>query len=105
MRIIDEHIVSIRPLLNLKCDNPLVTWSGTKFKTIGNLISELVFQAIDKCAHPPKYRQIVETESSKVLSIEKQMSISIDQKHRSQVAKTYYQKRSSREVLKSGNIW
>ena len=103
-RIIDEYIVNIRPLLNPKCDYLLVTRSGTQFKAIGNHMSELVFQAIGKYVHPTRYRQIVETESSRVLSTEEQRSISLDQKHSSQVARTYYQKRSSREVATSGKL-
>ncbi|MCP4481590.1 MAG: hypothetical protein GY817_02025 [bacterium] len=103
-RLIDEYIVNIRPLLNPKCDYLLVTRSGTQFKAIGNHMSELVFQAIGKYVHPTRYRQIVETESSRVLSTEEQRSISLDQKHSSQVARTYYQKRSSREVATSGKL-
>ncbi len=46
----------------------------------------------------------METESSRGLSTKEQRLISLDQKHSSQVAKTYYQKRSLREVARSGKL-
>ena len=97
-RILDEYIQYVRPLLNPQCDYVLVTRSGTQFKNFGNLMSELVFKAIGKYVHPTRYRQIVETESSRKLSLEEQDAVTRDQKHSSQVARTYYQKRSSREI-------
>ena len=97
-RILDEYIQYVRPLLNPQCDYVLVTRSGTQFKNFSNLMSELVFKAIGKYVHPTRYRQIVETESSRKLSLEEQDAVTRDQKHSSQVARTYYQKRSSREI-------
>ncbi len=67
-------------------------------------MSELVFQAIGKYFHPTRYRQIVESESSRVLSAKEQRSIGLDQKHSSHVARTFYQKRSLREVASSGKL-
>ena len=61
-------------------------------------MSELVFKAIGKYVHATRYCQIVETESSHKLSSEEQDAVTRDQKHSSQVARTYYQKRSSHEI-------
>eukprot|EP00112_Aurelia_sp_Birch-Aquarium-sp1_P021084 Seg5583.2 transcript_id=Seg5583.2/GoldUCD/mRNA.D3Y31 product="hypothetical protein" protein_id=Seg5583.2/GoldUCD/D3Y31 len=66
-----------------------------------NLSVEIVFAAIGKYVHPTRYRQILETESSRKLSAEEQDMVSRDQKHSSQVARTYYQKRISREIATS----
>ncbi len=46
----------------------------------------------------------MKTESSRVLSTEEQRSVNLDQKHSSQVARTYYQKRSSREVATTAKL-
>ena len=61
-------------------------------------MSRLVYEAIGKHIHPTHYRQIVETESAARLSLWEQDIIIHDQKHSSHVAKTYYQKISSRNV-------
>ena len=57
-----------------------------------------MFDAIGKYVHPTRYRQIVETASSKKLSSKAQGTISEDQKHSSIVARVHYQKQRSREV-------
>eukprot|EP00112_Aurelia_sp_Birch-Aquarium-sp1_P005370 Seg1608.2 transcript_id=Seg1608.2/GoldUCD/mRNA.D3Y31 product="hypothetical protein" protein_id=Seg1608.2/GoldUCD/D3Y31 len=100
-RIIDDYIMHIRPLLNPQCDYVLVTRIGTQIKNFSILMSKIVFAAIGKYVHPTRYRQILETESSRKLSAEEQDMVSRDQKHSSQVARTYYQKRSSREIATS----
>ena len=97
-RIVDDYIMHIRPLLNPQCDYVLVTRSGTQMKNFSILMSKIVFAAIGIYVHPTRYRQILETESSRKLSVEEQDMVSRDQKHSSQVARTYYQKRSSREI-------
>ena len=97
-RIIDDYIMHIRPLLIPQCDYVLVTRNGTQIKNFSILMSKIVFAAIGKYVHPTRYRQILETESSRKLSAEEQDMVSRDQKHSSQVARTYYQKRSSREI-------
>ena len=56
------------------------------------------YKFIGKYVHPTRYRQILEAESSRKFSVEEQDMVSRDQKHSSQVARTYYQKRSSREI-------
>ena len=92
----DDYIMHIRPLLNPQYDYVLVTRSGTQIKNFS--ILKIVFAAIGKYVHPTRYRQILETESSRKLSAVEQDVVSRDQKHSSQVARTYYQKRSSREI-------
>ena len=94
--IIDDYIRYVRPLLHPKCDYLLVTRSGTRYKTLSDLMSILTFQAIGKYIHPTCYRQIVE--SALRLSSEEQSLVSRDQKHSSQVARTHYQKLASRDV-------
>ena len=59
---------------------------------------KLVYQTIGKYIQPTRYRQIIETESAKKLSLEDQKNISSDQKHSSQVARIQYQKNTSRRV-------
>jgi len=103
-RVIGEYIVHIRPLLNPQCEYVLVSRNGTQFKQLNNLMSELVFLAIGKYVHPTRYHQIVETESSQKLSAEEQDIVSRDQKHSSQVARKYYQKRCSREIATNAKL-
>ena len=59
----------------------------------------LVHQPIGKHIHPTRDCQIVETESAARLSLGEQGIISRDQKHSSQVARSYYQNISSRNVV------
>ena len=61
-------------------------------------MSKLVFDATGKYVHPTRYRQIVETASTRHLSSSTQSTVSEDQKHSSVVAKVHYQKQRSREV-------
>ena len=60
----------------------------------------LVHQAIGK--NPTRYRQIIETESSDILTLDEQGAISEDQKHSSTVAKVFYKKKQSRLVTIGG---
>ena len=96
--IVDDYITFVRPLLHPDCDYVLVTRNGTQYSKLSDLMSKLVFEAIGKYIHPTRYRQIVETESVRKLSPGEQDIMSRDQKHSSQVAKTHYQKLSSREI-------
>ena len=57
-----------------------------------------MFEAIGRYVNPTRYRQIIETESFNNSELDECTWISEDQKHSSQVAKTYYQKKRSREV-------
>ena len=52
-----------------------------------------MFEAIGKYINPTRYRQIMETESCNNLELDECTWISEDQKHSSQAAKTYYQKK------------
>ena len=61
-------------------------------------MSKLVFDATGQYVHPTRYRQIVETASSKHLSSSAQRMISEDHKHSSVVARVHYQEQRSREV-------
>ena len=98
MQVLDGYINHIRPLLKPTCDYVLVTRNRGQQNKLGELMSKLVFDATGKYVHPTRYRQIVETESSKHLSSSAQSAISEDQKHSSVVARVHYQKQRSREV-------
>ena len=98
MQVLDGYINHIRPLLKPTCDYVLVTRNGGQQNKLGQLMSKLVFDATGKYVHPTRYRQIVETSSSKHLSSSAQSMISEDQKHSSVVARVHYQKQRSREV-------
>ena len=98
MQVLDGYINHIRPLLKPSCDYVLVTRNGGRHNKLGELMSKLVFDATGKYAHPTRYRQIVETASTRHLSSSVQSTISEDQKHSSAVAKVRYQKQRSLEV-------
>ena len=98
MQVLDGYISHIRPLLKLTCDYVSVTRNGGQQNNLGELMSKLVFDATGKYVHPTRYRQIVETASSKHLSSSAQSTISENQKHSSVVARVHYQKQRSREV-------
>ena len=98
MQVLDGYISHIRPLLRPTCDFVLVTRNGGQHNKLGELMSKLVFDATGKYVHPTRYRQIVETASSRQLSSSAQSTISEDQKHSSVVARVHYQKQRSREV-------
>ena len=92
MQVLDGYINHIRPLLRPTCDFVLVSRNGGQHQKLGGLMSKLVFDATGKCVHPTRYRQIVETASSRQLSSSAQSTISEDQKHSSVVARVHYQK-------------
>ena len=96
--IVDDYITFVRALLHPDCDYVLVTRNGTQYSKLSDLMSKLVFAAIGKYIHPTRYRQIVETESVQKLFPGEQDILSRDHKHSSQVARTHYQKLSSREI-------
>ena len=68
MQMLDGYIDHIRPHLKLTCDYVLVTRNGGQHNKVGELMSKLVFDAIGKYVHPTRYRQIVETVSSRKFS-------------------------------------
>ena len=98
MQMLDGYINHIRPLLRPTCDFVLVTRNGGQRNKLGELMSKLVFDATGKYVHPTRYRQIVETASSRQLSSSAQSTISEDQEHSSVVARVHYQKQQSRVV-------
>ena len=96
--MLDGYINHIRPLRRPTCDFVLVTRNGGQHNKLGELMSKLAFDATGKYVHPTRYRQIVETASSRQLSSGAQSTISEDQKHSSVVARVHYQSQRSREV-------
>ena len=98
MQVLDGYIDHIHPQLKPNCDYVLATRNGGQHNKLGELMSKLVFDATGKYVHPTRYRQIVETVSSKQLASNGQCTISEDQKPFSVVARMHYQKQRSREV-------
>ena len=98
IQVLDGYITFVRPMLKPQCDFVLVTRNGSQHSKLGDVMSKLVFDAIGKCIHPTRYRQIVETQSLQLLTSKEQSILSEDQKHSSAVAKVHYQKQRSREV-------
>ena len=80
MQVLDGYINHIRPLLKPNCDYVLVTRNGGQHNKLGELVSKLVFDATGKYVHPTRYRQIVETASTRHLSSTAQSTITEDQK-------------------------
>ena len=103
MQVLDGYINFVRPLLKPQCDFVLVTRNGGQHSKLGDVMSKLVFDAIGKYVHPTRYRQIVETQSLRVLTSKEQRILSEDQKHSSAVVKIHYQKQRSREVAVKGH--
>ena len=100
--ILDGYVKYVRPLLQPSGSYLLANRNRKQFFKLTDSFSILVFEAIGKYVNPTRYRQIVETESFNNLELDECTLISEDQKHSSQVAKTYYQKKRSREVALGG---
>ena len=100
MNLIKDYVDHVRPKLKPSCQFLLICRNGKQLGNIGDVLGRLVYQAIGKYINPTRYRQIIETESAKHLTVEEQAIVSLDQKHTSNVAKVYYQKQRSREVAK-----
>ena len=98
----DGYVKYIRPLLQPSCSYLLTNRNGKQFCKLTDSFSILVLEAIGKYVNPTRCRQIIETESFNNLELDKCTWISEDQKHRSQVEKTYHQKKRSREVALRG---
>ena len=96
--MLEKYITFIRPLLKPTCEYVLVNRNGKQFQKLTDLFSVLVFEAIGKCIHPTRYRQIIETQSAEFRLPKEQKWISEDQKHSSNVARVHYEKKRSREV-------
>ena len=98
IQVLESYIKFVRPLLKPQCDFVLVTRNGGQHSKLGDVMSRLVFDAIGKCIHPTRYRQIVETQSLNLLTSKEQRILSEAQKHSSAVTKVHYQKQRSRKV-------
>ena len=101
-KVLDLYINHCRPLLNPKSDYLLITSSGTMLQNLCYGMTIITYEAIQKYINPTRYRQIVETASSDLLTPEEQDIISRDQKHNSNVARVYYRKKESREIAEKG---
>ena len=102
MTILNTYITYTRPLLNPTTTYLLTSSTGGQYQSLTTAMTMLVHQAIGKHINPTRYRQIVETASSEILSREEQECVSQDQKHSSTVAKIYYKKKQSRQVALEG---
>ena len=101
--LLKQYVDYIRPRFNPTCNFLLVCRNGSQLKNLGDILGRLTYQAIGKYINPTRYRQIIETESVKHLSTEKQAIITLDQKHTSNVARVHYQKLKSRDVARKAN--
>ena len=103
MHVLDDYVRHVRPRFVPKCEYLLLTRNGTQFTKLSQAMCLLVYEAIGKYVHPTRYRQIIETESADVLSLEEQELISQDQKHTLNVARIHYRKKHSKVVAEKGN--
>ena len=88
----------VRPKLNSTCNFLFICKNGSQLANFGDALGRMTYQAICKYVNRTRYRQIIETESSDLLSVAEQEVISLDQKHTSNVAKVHCQKKRSRSV-------
>ena len=100
--IIDDFVKIVRPLSSPKCNYLLINRNGLQHNKLTHMMSQLVFEAIGKYINPTRYRQIIETESVQNLSPDEQKWVTEDQKHSSNVARTHYQKKRSRDIALKG---
>ena len=106
IKVVDQYVKHTRPLIGPKCNHLLLNRNGMQFSKLTDCARKLVFKAIYIyifIIHPTRYREIIETESSQLLTIEECQMVSEDQKHSSRVAKVHYGKRRSRDVALKGN--
>ena len=101
MQVLNGYISYVSPLLKPQCDFVLV--NRNQHGKLGEIMSQLVFDAIGKYIHPTRYRQIVETQNLHQPTSGEQRILSEDQKHSSALAKVHYQKQRSREVALKGH--
>ena len=100
--MIDDFVKFGRPLSSLKCNYLLINRNGLQHNKLTHMMSQLVFEAIGKYINRTRYRQIIETESVQNLSPDEQKWVTEDQKHSSNVARTHYQKKRSRDLAQKG---
>lgn len=104
MKYLDIYMTHIRNLLKPKCNFLLINRNGVQLSKLSDVLGRLVYEAIGKYIHPTRYRQIIETESAKNLTLDEQETISRDQKHTSNVAKVHYQKLQSRKIAEDARL-
>ena len=102
MALLNSYVIHARPLLSPQTNYLLTSSTGNQYQSLTTAMTILVHQAIGKHINPTRYRQIVETASSDMLSRDEQECISQDQKHSSTVARVYYKKKQSRQVALEG---
>ena len=98
INIMQSYIDLIRPRCNPTCDYIVVNSQGKQCQNLHHGMKLLVYDAIGKHINPTRWRQVIETESSKRLDAKDQATITKDQKHSSTVARISYVKRTSRDV-------
>ena len=94
--LINSYIDCIRIRLNPVCNYVLICRNGKQLSQLSDIFGRIVYQAIGKYINPTRYRQIIESRSAELLSVDDQIVLSKDQKHTSNVAKVHYQKLQSR---------
>ena len=53
MEIVNDYVQYMRPLLTPQCEYLLLNRSGSQFQKLTELLSVLVFEAIDRQVHSP----------------------------------------------------
>ena len=86
IKVGDQYVKHIRPLIRPKCNHLLLNQNGMQLSKLTNCMGKLVLEAIGKYIHPTRYRHIIETESSQLLTTEECQLVSEDQKHSLRVA-------------------
>ena len=104
IKIVNDYVQFIRPLLNPKSDYLLINTKGAQFTKLTEAMGKLVYEAIGKYVNQTRYRQIIETESSENLEQHEREWVAEDQKHSSKVARVCYQKKKSCDVALKGQI-
>ena len=64
IKIVNDYVQFIRPLLDPKSDYLLINTKGAQFTKLTEAMGKLVYEAVGKYVNPTRYRQIIETESS-----------------------------------------
>ena len=100
--IIEDFVKFVRPLSSPKCNYLLINRKRLQHNKLTHMMSQLVFEPIGKYINPTRYRQIIETEIMQNVSPDEQKWVTEDQKHSSNVARTHYQKKRSRDIALKG---
>ena len=57
IKVVDQYVKHIRPLIGPKCDHLLLNRNGMQFSKLTDCMGKLVFEAIGKYIHPTRYRE------------------------------------------------